>query len=148
MPQSRLNFHLPFTVQVHLCIEAIRICSGWVGLTDTVPHRMSFISGFRNVLKRVCMYVWGIHRCSAFFFLSLHFFGGLNNCQDGNCRTFLKTVHLSHVWNIHFAFVGVGIMVFWSWTTLIQFAGMAGKRNGQCTSSQPITQSTSHTLIH
>lgn len=82
------------------------------------------------------------------FFLSLHFFGGLNNCQDGNCRTFLKTVHLSHVWNIHFAFVGVGIMVLWSWTTLIQFAGMAGKRNGQCTSSQPITQSTSHTLIH
>lgn len=75
MPQSRLNFHLPFTVQVHLCIEAIRICSGWVGLTDTVPHRMSFISGFRNVLKRVCMYVWGIHRCSHFFSFPALFWG-------------------------------------------------------------------------
>lgn len=82
-----------------------------------------------------------------FFSPSLHLFGGLNNCQDGNCRTFLKTVRLSDVCN-HFAFVCVGIMVSWSWTLLIQFAGMVGKRNGHCTSIQPITQSTSHTLVH
>lgn len=99
MPQRphRLNFHLPFTVQVHLCIEAVRICSGWVSLKDTVPHRMSFIGGFRNVLKMVCVYEWGFHHCPSFF---CTFFGrGLNNCQDMKCMTFLKTVGLSDVCN-------------------------------------------------
>lgn len=111
MPQSRLNFHLPFTVQVHLCIKAVRSCSEWVGLMDSTSQDV-------------------IPECveSGVQASSLHFF--VKTWNTWFFWRFLKCgcVDVRMEWQHSLSFCHLKYYV-WSKIKLTQCAGMAGSVN-------------------